>query len=363
MSPKLPPELLDLVLEEFHPTNYRDERLAIAHCGLVCKSWLPSSRYRLFSRIYLNDYVLEPFLRVVKASPFQIPSFIRHLDLHSRREDAFLQAFLHELGGPLPLVATLCLRMNHAVLALNTAVLAQTFPMLPNLVLCYCRLSPVAVFDAAAAFPALRSLELLELEPDDDDSDQHVIPSAHRFPPQCRTLTLSGRFTEPFLEALLALRTLPVFTSLSTEGVIYPTEDSLLGKYLCRAGNGLRDLHYVRSSNSPPTALCYCTTLKSLSISFYPAGVPNVPSRILQMLPYLRSRAVALTVNMLLNTYSGAPVADDWGRLDRALSPSEFTRVQTLTFVSRVREIVELPRYMPLAAARGVLTVVLEKAR
>lgn len=82
------------------------------------------------------------------------------------------------------------------------------------------------------------------------------------------------------------------------------------------------------------------------------------------MLPYLRSRALsALTFDMLLNAYSGAPIADDWDRLDRALSPSEFTYFQTLTFVSPLREVAELPQYMPLAAARGVLRVVLAKAR
>ncbi|KAJ7143758.1 hypothetical protein C8R44DRAFT_845935 [Mycena epipterygia] len=366
MTPTLPPELLDLVLEEFHPTDYLDERRAIAHCGLVCKSWLPSSRYRLFSRIYLYDYTLEPFLRAVKASPFPIRNFIRYLDLHSGREDASLQAFLHELG-PLPLVATLCLRMNHAILALNAAALARTFPTLPNLVLHDCRLPPAAVFDAALAFPGLRSLGLnwLDLEPD-DGTNSYSLPYASRFPTQCRALTLSGRSTEPFLEAFLTLNTVPVFASLSTQG-IFPTEDSLFGQYLRRVGNNLHHLRYTRASIALlPTALCYCTALKSLSVSFYslPAGSPNVPSRILQMLPYLRSRALsALTFDMLPGAYSGAPIADDWDRLDRALSPSEFTRVQTLTFVSRAREVAELPRYMPLAAARGVLRVVLVKAR
>lgn len=108
-------------------------------------------------------------------------------------------------------------------------------------------------------------------------------------------------------------------------------------------------------------------------------GTPNVPARILQMLPCLRSRALTtLTIDMLINTYVGAPLAEDWGRLDRALATTpeseseklefgvelEETHAQmTLTFVSRAREVVELPRYMPLAAARGVLRVVLEKAR
>ncbi|KAJ7474078.1 hypothetical protein FB451DRAFT_1466592 [Mycena latifolia] len=54
---------------------------AMSSCGLVCKRWLPRSRYHLFSDVSLNTDNLRSFADLVDSSSLPILSYIRHLIL------------------------------------------------------------------------------------------------------------------------------------------------------------------------------------------------------------------------------------------------------------------------------------------
>ena len=45
--PHLPPELCDMVIDFLH-----DNKVALASCSLVCRSWSRAARYHLFDSIY-----------------------------------------------------------------------------------------------------------------------------------------------------------------------------------------------------------------------------------------------------------------------------------------------------------------------
>ncbi|KAF8218062.1 hypothetical protein K438DRAFT_1451511, partial [Mycena galopus ATCC 62051] len=45
---RFPPELEDALIDFCH-----EDHATLATCGLVCRDWLPTSRYHLFSSIFL----------------------------------------------------------------------------------------------------------------------------------------------------------------------------------------------------------------------------------------------------------------------------------------------------------------------
>ncbi|KAJ7143701.1 hypothetical protein C8R44DRAFT_724736 [Mycena epipterygia] len=76
-----PAELEDTIIDLNH-----SDLATLASCGLVCRSWLPSSRYHLFSSISLNENNAASFLAISKSSLTNIPAVVREVELHFSRE-------------------------------------------------------------------------------------------------------------------------------------------------------------------------------------------------------------------------------------------------------------------------------------
>ncbi|KAJ7146644.1 hypothetical protein C8R44DRAFT_757924 [Mycena epipterygia] len=53
----IPVELQDLIIDHVH-----EQKQTLSTCGLVCKTWLRSSRHHLFGSVTLCDYNWEEFL-------------------------------------------------------------------------------------------------------------------------------------------------------------------------------------------------------------------------------------------------------------------------------------------------------------
>ncbi|TDL19486.1 hypothetical protein BD410DRAFT_792102 [Rickenella mellea] len=79
------PELTDVIIDYLH-----DDRRALGTCGLVCRSWLPSSRFHLFSTVQIYFFDVDTALPIICSPTSTIPPYVRHLEL----EDAGL-----EVGG------------------------------------------------------------------------------------------------------------------------------------------------------------------------------------------------------------------------------------------------------------------------
>jgi hypothetical protein len=73
---QLPPELIDAIIELLH-----DDRLALATCALVRKSWVPASRHHLFSEITIVPESSRSFARLLSSSMCTIPPAVQHLEL------------------------------------------------------------------------------------------------------------------------------------------------------------------------------------------------------------------------------------------------------------------------------------------
>ncbi|KAJ7699054.1 hypothetical protein B0H17DRAFT_317868 [Mycena rosella] len=355
MAKNLPQELIDLIVGDFQtlddPTGIA--RRTVAQCGLVCKRWLPVSRNRLFANVDLHDRNMGPFLSIVKTCPFPIPMFIRTLGLSSRREDKSLEESLRTLG-PLPQLTTLRVAMDHAVFALNSALLAQRFASISKLVLNNCELRLNAVMDAVSSFRGLESLGIHRVEL----YGTFRPGPAYKFPPQCRTLSvhLSPDRTVQIFRTILSLSKIPVFSSLSIYGMDSRTGTSF-EQYLCHVGDRIHHLrlesdHYLFPAF--PGGLCHSTGLRCLDLVFEHDG--DIPDGVLRTLPHLRSSD--LTLN-LLDNYGTKFACSQWELLDQALAGEGVAHPGTIVVRTASSTLVaELPKCMPKALARGILQVV-----
>ncbi|TDL26655.1 hypothetical protein BD410DRAFT_530461 [Rickenella mellea] len=74
---KISPELTDIVIDYLH-----DHRPALCSCGLVCRSWLASSRFHLFSTLKLDFYYdFREGFPTIGSPDSTIPPYVRHLKL------------------------------------------------------------------------------------------------------------------------------------------------------------------------------------------------------------------------------------------------------------------------------------------
>ncbi|KAJ7656484.1 hypothetical protein DFH06DRAFT_1411293 [Mycena polygramma] len=242
MARNLPQEMVDLVLGEFQMDDLVGLR-SVAACGLVCKEWLPSSRYRLFADVNLDVRTVGPFLDVVDKSLFPISSSIRSLGLSFSGDGLGLDECLGRLG-PLPLVETLRITMGQGVLDRNSALLERTFPKITTLVFLSFPLTLGSILRVASSLPLLERLVLDWVYL----SFTLPLPPKLQCPPRWNALRLDllganchNGDLDSFFETILSLDQIPVFSSLSVHGT-YPREDSPFAKYLAHVGPALQHL-------------------------------------------------------------------------------------------------------------------------
>lgn len=61
--------------------DHMEDNKALKICNLICKAWLPRSRYHLFSTVTLTAPNLASFVDLIDASSLSLLPFVRHLKL------------------------------------------------------------------------------------------------------------------------------------------------------------------------------------------------------------------------------------------------------------------------------------------
>lgn len=111
MSASLLPETVDTVIDFLH-----DNKAALAACGLTCKTWLPSSRFHLFSRIELamkSPARIRALTSLLSdQSHSHLKSIVRHLCLKSMSIDNASSAEIVKLTSCLPEITSLTLSIS-----------------------------------------------------------------------------------------------------------------------------------------------------------------------------------------------------------------------------------------------------------
>ena len=127
MLPVIPQELFDTILDFLH-----NDVAALCSAGLVCKSWLPASRFHLFSTgIYWNLSALEHRgLEVICVEGSNIPPYILRLEMEGDESRSLNETLLR-----LPLLSNVkLLLLSHIDMAnLTTDAKMKLTTMLKNL--------------------------------------------------------------------------------------------------------------------------------------------------------------------------------------------------------------------------------------
>ncbi|KAJ6612141.1 hypothetical protein B0H10DRAFT_326738 [Mycena sp. CBHHK59/15] len=217
-SPTIPLELVDLILDFLHSD---DDTLSA--CTLVCKSWLPSARFHLLSRIALHTSNADSFLDEVEIVSAQV------------HEDMMLPKFIAT-----GLMNVTSLRIDGLDLSTVPPALPFSFPKLECLCLEGFEAKSFGVIALwISGFPLLRSLKLAG----DWDGDEIETPIVARIPELLHTLDVNCPLKVLF-EWLLSLPVVPVTSSLVLRD-IWTEESSTISRYLAVAGSSLRSLTVV----------------------------------------------------------------------------------------------------------------------
>jgi hypothetical protein len=89
--PHLPAELIDTVVDFLH-----DDEESLANCSLVCKEWVPATRYHIFNNLLLDRWNMEEFVDLITRPSATVALYINHLIIDqgkSRHTDLFQSMF------------------------------------------------------------------------------------------------------------------------------------------------------------------------------------------------------------------------------------------------------------------------------
>ncbi|KAJ6629369.1 hypothetical protein B0H10DRAFT_1986879 [Mycena sp. CBHHK59/15] len=238
---RFPSELEDTIIDFVH-----SDRPTLASCGLVCRDWVPVSRYHLFSCVSLSRQSAPGFIEIMETSQTTIPLLVRDVQLHF--STVSLPSLVPTLKR-LPRTTRLTLHptRDEVTRTITTSLLSPHFAPLVQL-----------KFDFRSRFESLRQvvdciclcpqLESLEVGGSwQEMGDFSVAPS---FPPSLHTLILTCDI-ENFLSWLLALDEIPVIPNLVLHHIVQ-REVTAVAKYLRIAGASLKSLALIFRDHDAP---------------------------------------------------------------------------------------------------------------
>lgn len=76
MSNLTPPEIVDQILDHLHA-----DRTALETCALVCKDWLPTSRFHIFRSLRLHSNNIDAFFAITSSPNCTLLGHVQHLEL------------------------------------------------------------------------------------------------------------------------------------------------------------------------------------------------------------------------------------------------------------------------------------------
>ncbi|KAJ7509801.1 hypothetical protein B0H11DRAFT_2216680 [Mycena galericulata] len=335
MAGQFPEELIDLII------SHLDDDASIRLCGLVCRSWLYSSRFYAFENVTLNDGNTAPFLELVETSLVSLPSLIGALDLtepwpgDSESENIDWLEGIDRLGS--------CPRMTYLYVQIGDRGLSHLSPFLSALSSLTTTEFSVVPNNSAGSIleilpslpPSVKNLNIFSLI-EDFFQDQTFL-SASRLPEGLCTLYLSDD-AQNFFSALLLLPQTPLLSTVHVRNA-WPAQNSALEKYLCFVGEALQELtldtgDIPLSTQDEPFALRHNTALRHLSIATPPHQMPEV---LLKTIPHLSSPELVTISMSRMNVPWGSgqignldSALNPWRAVDSALAGPAFAGLKTL---------------------------------
>jgi hypothetical protein len=230
---RIPAELTDRIIDFLH-----SDKKTLATCALVCKSWIPSSRFHLFEKLHINHETTRTFMDLLQSNNSTIEKYAQTLWILNWKRMVQLAPYLDRFLAFKSLVITGTqsdMKETHADLCL-------WFHGITNLDVMSFQFTNTNCFSRFLdAFPLL---ELLRI---------NLSGLSHHFPDDAQSSTISLPLRIRVLHMAISSSMLPFLLNIH-----FPPLAELM---LCRVStNDLLDIdHWLRSL--PPT-------LRALSIRF-----------------------------------------------------------------------------------------------
>ncbi|KAK7439860.1 hypothetical protein VKT23_017430 [Stygiomarasmius scandens] len=276
----IPPEIYDQII-----SHLSKDRLSLNSCCLVCKAWLPTSRYWLFatSKVTVLRTNVDRFLELVdnRCNPCSIAPFIQHLVLeqggsnrlpfwgaYGNHEDFQFNDFLSQFDG---LASLKSLRLGWIRADIGPSVpiaLRSNFHSLNELELNSVVLSSVQqFFDILGSLPRLVVLCLCGFSFEYEIMDGHIQDSTP-LPPPLHTFNANvNESITRFLFAWLAFHGMPTLHTVAF-GLFSRQTNEGLSEYLRQAGYYLRVLKIWDAYTAVGIDLSPCLYLESLRLGW-----------------------------------------------------------------------------------------------
>ncbi|KAJ7769183.1 hypothetical protein DFH07DRAFT_292058 [Mycena maculata] len=358
---RFPSELEDTLIDFCHA-----DATTLASCALVCRAWLPASRYHIFYAVSLTVQNVPRFLDIISSST-SIPHLVREVAL------CFTGPLLPDLVAILTLLkrtARLCIHPTRDDVTRITSTSAL-FPALTALQLVHLK------FDFKSRFESLRQvvdcvclcprLESLEVGGSWLARGDFTVPP--RLPEGLHTLTLTCDL-DNFLKWLLTLEDeKPAIRNLILDHIVRREVPAIV-EYLEALGPSLDSLslafrdHGAAYIFAGRVALARNPNLREFKLEGNPPGILESFSALLPQLHLCKAEHTTLSIKH--GPYAGADLilqAYPWDVLDRILGDPQrcclqrltvavfepLTRAQTLNVMDYI------VAQLPLAQTRGIL--------
>lgn len=244
MSYTIPPEIVDLIIDYCH-----DDRATLITCSVICKAWLSSSRYHLFSTVTLNCRNFLAFLTLLLSqSGPSIGPFVQNLILCSMGDPTWFIKSVPQLSQHL------CPTSLKLIVSTTTStsgefgiktVLDNTFQTIVSLDIWLTCGTFLEAAELVSSFPLLETLTFNGRWR--DESEVKFPPRNISLPTSVRSITLHYPGIH-FIRWLLQHQPTPSISNISLgDNELNKTETT--GRCLQQIGGAL--LHFGVESESP----------------------------------------------------------------------------------------------------------------
>ncbi|KAJ7474059.1 hypothetical protein FB451DRAFT_1367080 [Mycena latifolia] len=323
---------------------------AMSSCSLVCKHWVPRSRYHLFSDVSLNIDNLRSLVDLVEPSSLPILSYIRHLVFRGIPLDTTHLARLHlcqnltsiEIFIPSQLIKVgELLRWLGSEEALRAHLRSWhdqsvCFSSLRFNTLAFLQMPLHAISDIISCVPGIKTFGISGISVSTVSERTSNCANPSRLDDLRLFLRRGG--TPKVFSWLLSLPEIPILKSLTLQ--IGGFEDNFdedwtfVTAYSQQVGDALQSLHigFLNAEgclNFQRCMLPYTPNLRNLT--FYAHG----PSYVIDIILLLRTSHSWGEIRVWMNPVAGD--AELWSRLDTALAGPHFCTLKrfSIKFLSK----------------------------
>ncbi|KAJ7849650.1 hypothetical protein B0H14DRAFT_865721 [Mycena olivaceomarginata] len=351
---RFPPELEDVVIDFCH-----DDHATLASCGLVCQSWIPTSRYHLFSSISLTAKNAPDFLGILSRS-HSIRPLVRDVELRFSGS-SLLDLHVVPILALLTQATRLSLRpvRDEVTRTVCTSSLSSALPALRLVHLKFdfkSRFESLQqVIDCACLCPQLESLEVGGSWMKTGD------PAARpQLPQTLHTLILTCDL-DNFLTWFLALEDrMPTIQHLSLHHIVRREVPTVV-RYLQTASPTLKSLCLAFRDGDAPDQLAQQVDLTQSTglLDFQLEGsAAGVLSSLWTLLPQLSLCATEITLTIRSQHQPDMVHTYPWFALDSKLCSAKrltLVVVEPLTRLPRSDLAEGIVKQLPLTRAQGIV--------